>query len=233
MKHWMISLLLGLSCAASANVSLFNAETQKALQAVNGSLMSAPVADLPQPDSSALETLGAYRPSADVNRQVRDDVIARIQSLGKASGMDAQTAQSMTEGMREVDVPAAIWPELEKLGYPRDNLVTATAFWLIVNWEILHERENTPAENQAIVAQLTAHYANSGALETMSAQDLQYGAEAMIWIAALQQMLFDQARQSGDRAKINAAQNDALLALQSLGFDPHKLTLSEQGFSLK
>lgn len=226
LKAWLLAALFA-SGSALANVDIFNAATKQALQAVNGSLMSG------KPAAAPSSSAGAYQPNAAVSQQVREDVIARLQALAQANGGDAQSMQTLANGLRQVDVPAAIWQELQKMGFQRDDVVIATAFWLVVNWEILQGRENTPAESRAVAEQLAAHYAQSGVLSTMSNEDKQYGAEAMIWIASLQQMLYLDASVARNDAAINAARNDARAALKSLGFDPDVLRLTNQGFVAK
>lgn len=231
MKAWLMTVCFVLAGQAAANVQLFNAQTQNALQALNGGLMSGKVPEAtaaqPTADNAAV---GAYRPTAEVSDKVRSDVIARLLSLGKARGMTEQAATALAQGLQGADVIGVTWPVLEGLGYPRDNLVTATAYWLLVNWDVMQGKESSPAETQAVFAQIGALYAANGEIAQMSDADKQYGAEAMIWLATLQHQMYQEALKSGHEANVNAARNDARTALRQLGFDADQLQLSDEGF---
>ena len=230
MKAWLMAVCFVMAGEASANVAMFNAETQNALQALNGGLMSgtAPSATAQAPADNA--ALGAYVASAAVSDKVRSDVITRLTELGKASGMTEQAATALGQGLQQADVVGTTWSVLEGMGYPRDNLVTATAYWLLVNWDMIQGANSTDVQGKAVFAQVSAHYAESGALAQMSDADKQYGAEAMLWFAILQSEAYSSAQKAGNEAGINAARNDARTALKEMGFDAEQLQLGDTGF---
>ncbi|MDO4643312.1 MAG: hypothetical protein Q4A74_05670 [Cardiobacteriaceae bacterium] len=91
------------------------------------------------------------------------------------------------------------------MGFPRDSLVTATAYWLLVNWDIVHGTESTSAQNQAVYQQILEYYAQDTTIAELSDSEKQTAAEAMLWFAALQYELYQETLKSGDTAKINAS----------------------------
>lgn len=232
MKWWLkLSALLcaAASMTALANVQLFNEQTQKALQGLNGSLtkgLTQPAA----PTASARE-VGAYTPSREVSEQVRTDVIARTAGLAEASGADAATVSALKQGLQQADVVGQTWRTLSQMGFARDSLTTATAYWLLVNWDILHDTQTQGASAEAVVQQVREHYGQNGKLAGMTDADVQYGAEALLWLALLQYQVYQDAVQSGNAASIDAARADARQALRMIGFEADAFVLTDQGFA--
>lgn len=234
MKMWLkfaLALCAGLSVSAWANVQLFNEQTQKALQGLNGSLAKG-LTQSAAPTAAARE-VGVYSPSREVSERVRTDVIARTVGLAKASGADAATVAALTQGLQESDVVGETWRVLSQMGFARDSLTTATAYWLLVNWDILHDTQTQGAPAEAVVQQVREHYAQGGQIAAMSDADVQYGAEALLWLALLQYQVYQNAVQSGDAAAIQAARADAQQALRMIGFEADDFVLTNQGFSAR
>lgn len=233
MKMWLkLSALLCavVSMTAVANVQLFNEQTQKALQGLNGALAKG----LTQSAApTAAREVGAYTPSREVSERVRTDVIARTVGLAKASGADEATVAALTQGLQESDVVGETWRVLSQMGFARDSLTTATAYWLLVNWDILHDTQTQGAPAEAVVQQVREHYAQGGQIAAMSDADVQYGAEALLWLALLQYQVYQNAVQSGDAAAIQAARADAQQALRMIGFEADDFVLTNQGFSAR
>lgn len=235
MKRLILSVCLyaAVLLPAWANPDMFNAETRKALQAINGSLSKpSPSADT-APPAAADAGIGAYQPSPEVSHKVREDLIGHLLQLGRSHGMDDASAEQLAQNLRQVDVPAKVWPVLTDMGYPRDNQITALCYWLLANWDVIQGRNSTPEEIQAVYRQMIDNYARVAELSNGTHADKQYISEAMIWLATMQGEIHLEAQKSGDAAKIEEARQGATQALLQLGFDPSQMRMTAQGLQPK
>lgn len=227
MKFKACLLAVFFASAVHANVSMFNAQTQSALQSLTGNLMSgAGVAPAPAAQGSG----NTYTPDINVSVQVKGDIIKQLQAIGAANGMSAEQSQVLADGLQQADLVGETWKALEGMGYPRNSLDTATAYWILMNWDIVQGRESSPAAYQGAYRQIVAHFADNPHLKAMGAQEKQYAAEIMIWLAGLQGTLFQEAQKSGNSSAMTAAAQDARSALSQFGMDVDKLQLTDQGF---
>lgn len=235
MKRLILSFCLYVVAlgSAEANTDLFSAETRRALQAINGSLMTGtanPTTDGgATQDTTADAGIGTYQSTPEISAKVRRDVAESLVKLGRNNGMDDATAAQLENQINQADAPGAIWPILEGMGYPRNNQITALCYWLLVNWDIVQGRDSTPDEIKSVYQQLTANYSKAPELSQSSDADKQYTAEALLWFATIQGELHMEAKKSGDAAQIENARREATSSLQQMGFDPTKMQMTPQG----
>ncbi|MDO5624128.1 MAG: hypothetical protein Q4G71_05520 [Pseudomonadota bacterium] len=238
---------------------IFDASTQKALQGIGGSLMDAkpPAPALPSVSGmaprgrggeaagekpvakadagagargDAQADAGAFKYSQRVSAQVRDDVIQELVNLGKRNGgLDAAGEKQLREALGKVDIAKSIGGALQAKGYPQHSLATATAFWLVVNYEIVHGVQATDTQNAAVLRQMQQRMAATSDVARMSDAQKQRAAEGMMWFATLQHQHNEQARQGAPGYALQTVQADAREALKTFGIDADQLKLTDQG----
>ena len=248
LRAGLAAVVLGAaSLGAQAFSGVFDAQAQKALGAVGGALMDAappapagvgalgerlgagaakPAQAAPAPDARAAD----FRYSPAVSAKVREQVIQTLADAGKQRGtLDAAGEKTLREALGKVDVMKTIGGALQAKGYPPHSLATASAYWLMINYEIVRGVQATDRQNAAVLRQMQQRMAATPDIGRMSDAQKQHAAEAMLWLGTLQYQNYQQARQGAAGYDPKVVQADARAALKGFNIDVDRLALTDQG----
>ncbi len=246
-----MAALTTLPMPAQAFSGVFDAQAQKALRSVGGSLMDRAPEVASQPPSVGVQLGGGPTtaagkrapgaPAADakvadfryapaVSARVRDDIIQMLVDVGKRQGtLDAVGEKNLREALGKVDIVKSIGGALQAKGYPLHSVATASAYWLVINYEIVRGVQATDAQNAAVLRQMQQRMAATPEMARMSDEQKQRAAEGMLWIGTLQYQNHQQAKQGTPGYDMQAVVADARQALADFGIDADRLNLSAEG----
>lgn len=175
----------------------------------------------------------AFKPSAAVSEQVREEVIQQLAQAAGRKGMAPQAQKQLQQQLRDafgkVDIDKVIGDPLRKKGFDPHNVVTATTYWLLTNYSIAQEVVSTDTQNKAVLAQMRERMDASPDLAAMGHAQKQRMAEGLYWFALLQQFAQEQAQKGVAGYERQAVAQDAGDALKVFGIDAERLRLSDQG----
>lgn len=175
----------------------------------------------------------AFKPSATVSAQVRDEVIQQLVQAGGRKGMAPQEQKQLQQQLREafgkVDIDKVIGDPLRAKGFDPHNVVTATTYWLLTNYGIAQDVVSTDAQNNAVLAQMRERMDALPEVAAMGQAQKQRMAEGLYWFALLQQFAQEQAQKGVEGYDRQAVARDAGEALKMFGIDAERLRLSDQG----
>lgn len=172
-----------------------------------------------------------YRHSPQVSAQVREEIMRHLIVHGYNKGlMDYEREAELRATLGQTDLVAVVARELDARGYNPNSLATAVAYWLIVNYNIIHGTSSTDHQEAAVLRQAQILLSRQPDMASVSDSEKQRMAEGMIWIASLQQYAYELAQQGAPGYDLGDVIADAHSALMTYGIDAYRLRLTANGF---
>lgn len=171
-----------------------------------------------------------YRPSPQVSRNVREEVIRALIAHGYRNGkLNTDTEPQLRAALEQADLMAEVNRELRTRGHDPNSVAAAITYWLVNNYNIIHGHISTDAEDRAVLRQAQYLLSQQPDMLRMSDAEKQSQAESLYWIATLQQFAYQQAQQGLGGYDMDSVVADAHAALMTYGIDAYQLRLTEQG----
>jgi len=228
----LAAALLGALSPSAQALELFDEKTQKTLGALGGSLM---LGASPKKEASASNNTTSkkvfyfdYDPALSV--KVREHIIKVASDIVRQEGaLNEANEKEFADGLRQLDIMATIGGELKKKGFEPHSLATATAFWMVVNLEMVYGKEFTDQQNVATLKQVEQQMENSPEIQAMDNETKQWTAESLMWSATLQSLGYQGKSKEEQKALGNVAREQ----LKQFKFDPDRMILTSQGLVAK
>lgn len=173
----------------------------------------------------------SYTYSAQVSKTFEREFIDAV--IARARDNNALTAdvEAKIRGMENWNYISSIRNTFQSRGHNPDNIATALAFWLAITYGTIHNIEGTSVNTDALQDQLEIAMSQDKDLQSQDDTQKQRIAENLLWNAAVQLLLLEEA---GNDA--SARQGVAQLArdnLKSYGIDPDAVKIDSSGLQLR
>lgn len=191
------------------------------------------LARMTQADNTGLLNPQAYeyRPSPQVSRNVREEIIRALIAHGhRTDTLTPEMENTLRNHLGQADLMAEINREMRARGYNPDSVASAITYWLVNNYNIIHDHISSDAEDAGVLLQAQYLVSQQPDILNMSDAEKQSSAESLYWLATLQQFAYQQAKAGAPGYDLNSIVADAHAALMTYGIDAYQLQLTPQGF---
>lgn len=168
-----------------------------------------------------------YTPSEAVSISVRTEMAHYI---AQSPLLSSALRDGLQHYFADADVMAAIAPEIERRGYPVHSVATAVTTWVLVNYEIIHDVEVTPAQAKGLYRQVAGLFATLPDFKAADDADKQRMAEGLYWIAHLQKFASDQAKAGTADFTQEDVMRQSRAIFEAYGLELDRLELGDAGF---